>query len=231
MEKKSDKVIRTVIIVLVGLTAAMNLLGGIGTICAAFFTKKYPPMWALYDYQWLYQLFVVVTTLVGIVGVWSTISLVKGGKRVYELAVAVVGVGTLVNLVHFLASMNLRGKGTPANVVFAINLVTLIALLLTKLPGIRERVDFTNPSGRVDGATASGLAAIVGGILCLTVGIWVAPSHTYNGENWALALQWPLALAGAVLVLGGLGSLYSVLRDVVREERLQEGTTAGKASR
>lgn len=196
MEKKSNKVLRTVIIVLVGITAAMNLLGGIGTICAAFFTKKYPPMWALYDYQWLYQLFVFVTTLVGIVGVWSTISLVKGGKRVYEIAVAVVGIGTLVNLIHYLASVNLRGKGTPANVVFAINLVTLIALLLTKLPGIRERVDFTNPSGRVDGATASGLAAIVGGILCLTVAIWVAPSHTFNGENWALTLQLPLALAG-----------------------------------
>ena len=36
MNDKTSKVLRATVIIFMGLTAAMNLLGGAGTICAAF---------------------------------------------------------------------------------------------------------------------------------------------------------------------------------------------------
>jgi hypothetical protein len=44
MNSRIGKALRIIAVILMGLNAAMNLLGGIGTVCAAFLTEKYPPM-------------------------------------------------------------------------------------------------------------------------------------------------------------------------------------------
>jgi hypothetical protein len=61
MKDHLGKTITVVAIVFMGLTAAMNILGGIGTVCAAFLTKQFPSMLELLDYQWLYQIVMIVT--------------------------------------------------------------------------------------------------------------------------------------------------------------------------
>ena len=65
---KTGNTLRTIAIVGMGLTATMNIVGGIGTVCAAFLTKDFPPMWSLLEYQWLYQVLMIVTILLGLGG-------------------------------------------------------------------------------------------------------------------------------------------------------------------
>lgn len=73
---KSGKLIKLVAIILFGLTSAMNLLGGAGTSCVAFSNNVGYRMAfkQLMDVRWLYQLFVVTTVIIGIVGIWATIN-------------------------------------------------------------------------------------------------------------------------------------------------------------
>lgn len=222
---RAGKVLRIVAIILLGLTAAMNLLGGIGTTCAAFSDKvEYKMAFKeILDYRWLYQVFVVTAILIGIVGVWATIRLVRGGPTVYRDALIVLAVGTLLAGVHYFTSMALRGKAAPANVKFYLNALTLVVFLLFRAPGIRDRVDFLKPGGKSAAASASGMAAILSGILMLTIFTWAGPSHTFFGENWVEVLQTPLNIGGAFLVMGGLVTLVKVALDVFRKEIPEAG--------
>jgi len=218
---KSDrlgKILRTAAIILVGLTAAMNILGGVGTTCAAFLTKQYPPMWALMDYRWLYQLFVIVTVAIGLVGVWTTIGLARGRKNAYRDALIVLAAGTLVGAVHMIASLALRGKAVPANVKLYLNALTLLYALILRLPGLRKRVTFSEQSDGADRATAAGMAAIVSGITVLSVFYWAGPSHTHSGDNWVYVLQTPIYLAGGLLLVAGLAQLARAVLEAYRQE-------------
>jgi hypothetical protein len=217
MNDKLGKVLRTIAIILMGLTAAMNILGGAGTSCAAFFTKKYPPMWALYDYRWLYQALVITTVPLGIAGVWATIALVRGRRRAYRNTLIILVIGTILGAIQMYASLALRGKAVPANVKLYINAITLLAFLLFRLPGIRDRVDFESGDG-ADKTTAGGLSAIVAGCVLLSTAAWAGPSHTYQGTNWVHLFQTPLDIGGALLLAGGIGLLARVALDIVRQE-------------
>lgn len=205
MKDPLGRILRIVAIIFMGLTGAMNVLGGIGTVCAAFLTKQFPPMWALLDYQWLYQTLMIVTILIGLAGVWATIRLAKGGETVYRDAIIVLVVGTAVGAVHYFASMALRGKAAPANVKLYLNILTLLLFLMLKLPGIRDRVDFGRPTDAGVGQTAAGLTAIIVGLVVLTTSVWVGDSHLYEGVNWTHVLG--EFLAGSGLALVGMGGL------------------------
>ncbi len=207
MNQKQAKVLRIIVIIFMGLTAAMNILGGIGTVCAAFLTKDYPPMWALYDYQWLYQTLMITTILIGIVGVWGTVKLVYGGSSVYRKAVIILVIGTILAGIQFYASMVLRGEAVPTNIKFYTNALTLIVYLFLRAPNIRDRVDFSKPGDKSDKAAAGGMAAFVSGIVMLTIFEWAGPSHTYMGVNWIDVLKAPLNVGGAILVIGGFVSV------------------------
>jgi hypothetical protein len=218
MNDKVGRVLRTVAIVLLGLTAAMNLLGGIGTTCAAFgFTREYRIAFAdLHEFKWLYQALVITTVLIGIAGIWATIALVRGKRNAFRNAVIILVVGSILGAVQFIASMALRGEATPANVKFFANALTLVVFLLIRVPSIWQHVDFSAQEDRIDGATAGGLAAIVAGLIVLTVPSWAAPSHTYQGHNWVNVIEYPLNLVGTVLVIGGVLLLAWVGVSVVR---------------
>ncbi len=204
-----------------GSTAAMNILGGIGTVCAAFLTKDYPPMWALLDYQWLYQSLMILTIIVGLVGAWATIRVVRGGVNVYRDALILLAVGTVLAAVQMFASLMLRGKAVPANMKLYINLLTLIYFLALRLPGLRGKVDFGSPDDTATRGMSSGLAAIVAGAVTVTTSIWVGSSHLYAGNNWVNVLRTPLLLSGAAFI--GLGLL--ILGQVTtRHSLLTEGT-------
>jgi hypothetical protein len=212
------KILKIVAIVFMGLTAAMNILGGIGTVCAAFLTKQYPPMWALLDYQWLYQIVMIVTIALGLGGVWATIKLIKGGETAYRDAVILLAAGTVVGAVQVVASLALRGKAVPANVKLYINALTLILFLLLRLPGVRELVSFTKEDDQNVQTLASGLAAILTGTLVLSTTIWVGGSHVHEGFNWVQVLREPLLGSSAVLL--GMGVL-NFLRLAIRKRGRQ----------
>jgi hypothetical protein len=207
MNQKTGKILRIVAVVLLGLTAAMNLLGGVGTTCAAFFTKKYPPMWSLMDFQWLYQTLVVLTVPLGLVMIWATVVLLRGKSNALKISIWLLVVGTLLGAIHMGASLALRGKAVPANVKLYLNLITLVVFFILTLPGVRKFVDFSKPSGASGGATAGGFAAIVAGIVMLSTIVWAAPTHTYQGENWVNVIYVPLMTVGTVLTMFGFGLL------------------------
>jgi hypothetical protein len=167
MKDPLGKILRVVAIIFMGLTGTMNLLGGIGTVCAAFLTRQFPPMLALLDYQWLYQSVMIVTILIGVGGIWATIRLAKGGENVYRNSLILLLVGTVVGAVHYYASMILRGSAAPANVKLYMNALTLLLFLLLGLPGIRDRVNFDRSGEDGVSYTAAGLTAIIIGGWCL----------------------------------------------------------------
>lgn len=214
---KTGKILRIVAIILFGATAAMNLLGGIGTSCVAFSNNVGYRMAFkdLMDYRWLYQALVVTTILLGLAGIWATVKLVRGGPKVYRNALILLILGCVLGGIHYYASMALRGKAAPANVKFYINLLTLIVFLVFKAPGIRELVNFTDPGGKSEARTAGGVAAIVCGVLCLTVFQWAGPSHSIVGENWTYVFFVPLVTIGTVLTLGGVGLIAKVISDIL----------------
>jgi hypothetical protein len=218
MSPKTGKILRIVAIVLIGMTAAMNILGGVGTSCAAFFTRDFPPMWSLYDYRWLYQTFVITTTLVGIAGVWGTVTLAQGKKKAFRNVMIILVVGTVLALAQYIASQSLRGKATPANVKFFTNAFTLLYFAILTLPSIRKYVDFEAHEDSPDLAIGGGLAAIVAGGIVMTVNSWVGSSHIFEGENWVTLIQRPLNLSGAFLVAAGIATLVWVIMTVVRKE-------------
>lgn len=207
MNDKTGRTLRIIAIIFMGLTAAMNILGGIGTVCAAFLTKQFPPMWALLEYQWLYQSLMITTIIVGIAGVWATIVLIRGRATAYRNALIVLVIGSVLGAIQYYASMTLRGSATPANMKFFINALTLLFFLLLKIPGLRDRVDFTKPGDEETQAATVGLTAVVTGLFVLTTSIWAGPSHSIEGENWVLVLQGQLVATGILLTIVGVRSL------------------------
>lgn len=210
MKNTIGKILRVVAIIFMAMTAAMNILGGAGTSCAAFFTKNYPPYWVLIkpvDYRWLYQSFVITTIALGIAGIVITVGLVRGGKHAYRNTLIVLMIGTVLNAIHYYSSMTIIGKAAPANVVFYINLFTLIIFLVLALPGLREKVDFSKHGKDTDKNTGAGLAAMVSGVVILSTPMWVGASHIYMGSNWVFVLGWPIYIFGTFLTIGGIGLL------------------------
>lgn len=215
MEDKTGKNLRIIGIVFFALTTAMNILGGTGTVCAAFLTKKYPMVDILrpVDYRWLYQTFMIVTILIGLVGIWATIALIRGRSRAFQNALIVLVVGTLVSGIHFYASMSIRGSATPANMKFFANVITLILFIVFGLPGVRERVNFNHPGDSQSQMSSGGLAAITTGLLILSVKFWVGDSHIHEGNYWVDVIKLPLLIGGSTLSLTGLVMLTKVTFD------------------
>jgi roadblock/LC7 domain-containing protein len=206
MNKKSGKFLRVIAIILMAMTAAMNIMGGIGTSCAAFFTKKYPPYWVLIkpvDYRWLYQLFVITTLAIGIAGVIVIVGLIRGKKNAFRNTLIVLLIGSVLNAIHYFTSLTVIGKAAPANVVFYINLITLVVFLILSIPRLRATVNFERDSKNSD-KMAGGVAAMVIGTVILSTPMWAGASHAYMGSNWVDVLAWPIYIGGTILVLIGL---------------------------
>ncbi|HET7010199.1 MAG TPA: hypothetical protein VFI11_05440 [Anaerolineales bacterium] len=203
MTDASGKALRVIAIVLMGLTAAMNVLGGVGTVCAAFLTESFPSMRPLLEYRWLYQLLMILTILTGIAGAWLTMRLIKSAAGSYRLSLALLLVGKFFAAVQVVASLALRGKAVPANMKLYANALTLIVFLLIKLPGIWQRVGLEDRGAPERAGTAAGMAAIAAGLLVLTTSLWVGSSHIYEGNNWVHVLRSPLLVSGSVLLLLG----------------------------
>ncbi len=218
---KTGRIIKIIAIIFMGMTTAMNLMGGAGTSCVAFSNNVGYRMAfkEIMDVRWIYQVLVVTTVALGIAGIWSTVKLIRGGKSVYKTALIILAIGTVLGAIHYFTSLGLRGKAAPANVKFYLNVITLLIFLALNLPGIRNRIDFSSRGdGKASKAAAAGMAAIVMGIITLTVFDWAAPTHTLNGENWVYVFYTPLMVFGTVFFVGGLGSLIWSIVSIFNQE-------------
>ncbi|MCC6801056.1 MAG: hypothetical protein IT325_13150 [Anaerolineae bacterium] len=220
MTVKSARILWIVAVVALGLTTAMNLFGGIGTVCAAFLTENFPPMLVLLDHQWLYQRMMLITIGIGIAGASATFALFRGGSNAYRNALLVLIAGVVMGELHTRASLELRGKMVPANVKFYLNLFTLILFLILGLPSLRNRVSFASPRGRIEATAAGGLAALIVGATMLTIPLWVGDTHTYEGTDWTNVLQPGLSIVALAFMAGGLGVFVKAVLEVVRRPDL-----------
>ena len=79
------KILRIVGIVLLGITAVITLISGVGTTCVALDPVKYE-MEAIAPYQWLYILYVVAGLIIGVMGILAVIALIKSKPAAYRAA-------------------------------------------------------------------------------------------------------------------------------------------------
>ena len=200
------KTLRILGIVLMSLTAAFTLLGGAGTSCVAFNPTGYGPMFAsIASYQWLWILFVVIGVVVGALGIRAVVLLVRGASQAYRYALTLLIIGSILNLIHMLASRALRGSSMPVDAVFYANLLTLIVFLLFRLPGIWQGVNYEKPPEEKEtGRQAASMAMAVTGVLTLTIQYLMAPTHTINGINYADVWHTTLTIIGAALLAGSV---------------------------
>lgn len=202
------KFLRFIGIVLMALTGGFTLLGGIGTTCAALFPTKYDSMTALAPFQWLYILFVLTGIVIGIMGIRATILLIKGTDKSYRDALISLIAGVVIGFIHIFVSQALRGKSMPVDAVVYTTVFTLIIFLLFKIPIIWQGVDFSKGDAKSN-KSAGSAAAILLGLMTLTIQYMMASTHTWDGVNFANVFNTSLTLIGGGLILAGLGLFVS----------------------
>jgi hypothetical protein len=197
------KILRIIGIVLFGLTVAFTLLGGIGSTCAALVAEGYDSMKPLVPYKWLYQLLVVLTVGIAIYGIKVTINLIRGKEGAYKGAIITLVVALLAGGIQMIASEILRGASAPTNMRVYFTIFTLVIFLLFRIPGIWEKIKFSNADESGGNGTAAGMAMFTAGVLKLTVHIWASPTHTWDGINYADVWHIQLMIVGWTLLAFG----------------------------
>lgn len=220
-ESGFSKFLRFIGILFMSLTAGFTVLGGVGTSCAALFPTKWDSMAPLAPFQWLYILYVIVTIAIGVLGIRAVVMLAKGKPGSYKAAMTALLLGLIVGVIHIITSRSLRGSSMPVDAVVYITVLTLVIFLLFRIPSIWSGVDFTK-APRKEGRKSGGAAAIVTGVLCLTIQYFMAPTHTWGGVNYADAFNSTMTIVGSLLVLLGADlviSHYVAIRVLKHETR------------
>lgn len=203
------KTLRFIGILLMGITALFSIAGGVGTTCVALNPTGFGESMALLaPFQWLYILFVIVTTAIGIMAARAVFLLAKDKPNSYRYALISLVLGIVVGVIHMLVSRALRGKSMPVDGVVYTTVLTLIVFLLFRIPKIWQGVDYTSGgSNDSSGRLAAAITLLVTGILTLTVQHWAGPTHTWDGTNWAAAFLVTSTMLGMGQLLGGTALL------------------------
>lgn len=205
------KFLRFIGIVLMGLTGGFTLLGGIGTTCAALFPAKYESMASLAPFQWLYILFVITGIAIGLWGLWATIKLVRGTSDSYKMSMQALIAGVLIGELHIYMSQMLRGKSMPVDAVVYTTVLTLVIFLLFRIPFIWQGVNFDKGNTKSN-LPAGGAAAILLGIMTLTIQYTMGSTHTWGGVNYADAFNTSMTVIGVGLLILGAGLFVSAAK-------------------
>jgi hypothetical protein len=200
------KTLRFIGILFMGITALFTIAGGLGTTCVALNPTGFGESMALLaPFQWLYILFVIITTVIGIMAARAVVLLAKGRSHSYRNAVIALIMGIVVGAIHMLVSRSLRGKSMPVDAVVYTTVLTLVIFLLFRIPKIWQGVDYAKADSNDKTGKMAGVATLlVTGLLTLTVQYWAGPSHTWGGTNWAAAFSVTTWMLGLGQLLGGM---------------------------
>jgi hypothetical protein len=220
------KTLRFIGILLMGITALFTIASGVGTTCVALNPTSFGESMAkLAPFQWLYILFVIVTTAIGVMAARAVFLLAKGKPNSYRYSIIALVLGIAIGVIHMMVSRGLRGKSMPVDAVVYTTVLTLIVFLLFRIPKVWQGVDYKE-GDVIDntGANAAAITLFVTGILTLTVQHWAGPTHTWDGTNWAAAFLITRSMLGLGQILGGLAILtlrgkagISVNRPIVQD--------------
>jgi hypothetical protein len=205
------KTLRFIGIVLMALTGGFTLLGGIGTTCAALFPTRWDSMAPLAPFQWLYILFVLTGIFLGVWGIQATVKLVRGKPDAYKTSLQVLIAGAAIGGIHIYISRLLRGKSMPVDAVVYTTVLTLVIFLLLRIPFLWQGANFEKGDAKSN-RMAGGAAAILLGLLTLTIQFTMGSTHTWNSVNYADAFNTTMTITGIGLLLFGMGLLVGVKR-------------------
>ncbi len=201
------KFLRFIGILFLSISALFNIAGGAGTTCVALNPKGYGPKFAaIANFQWLYILYVLVTLAFGVMMVRAVVLAIKGRDNAYRYSMISLIGATVVGVIHIITSRALRGSSMPVDGVVYATVLTLIIFLVFKIPGVWEKVDFTKAKKK-DSETAGGAAAIVVGVLSLTIQYMMASTHTINGVNYGDAFHLTMTVVGLSLLVSGISAI------------------------
>lgn len=204
------KFLRGLGIVLMALTAGFTLLGGIGTTCVALKPTGFSESMArLAPFQWLYILFVLVGIALGILGIRATVLLIKGREKAYRDALIVLIAGAVASVIHMAVSQALRGKSMPVDAIVYTTFLTLALFLIFRIPYIWKGVNFARGNVQSN-QPAGGAAAILLGVMTMSIQYTMAGTHTWDGVNYAGAFNITMTGLGVACIL--LGSLFLAWR-------------------
>ena len=208
VNKTWAKILRTVAILLMSLTAAFTIMGGAGTSCVAISRTGFGGSFSgIAPFQWLYILFVVITFAFGVMGARAVYLLIKGRSNAYRYSlIALVG-GSIVGVIHIITSRALRGGSMPVDMVTYTSIFTLAVFLVFRIPGIWEQIKLTGSIRGQNAGISGGLAAITSGAIALTIQYWMGATHTIHGVNFADVWHTQLQLIGWGLVVVGVACL------------------------
>ena len=213
------KVLRFVGVLLMGITAFVTLASGIGTTCVALAAETYKSMAGIAPYKWLYVLFVLVTIAIGVMGARAVVLLVKRRANAYRYTMIALVSGLVVGGIHMAVSRALRGSSMPVDGIVYITVLTLVVFLIFRIPGVWAKVDYGKASQK-ETDQAGGAAAIVMGILALTIQFWMAPTHTLGGVNYADAFHSAMLVSGVGLIL--IGSVLLAVGSGIKIEQRRD---------
>jgi hypothetical protein len=199
------KTLRFIGILLMGITSLFTIAGGLGTTCVALNPTGFGESMApLAKFQWLYIIFVIATTAIGIMAARAVFLLAKGRSNSYRYAIVALALGIVVGGIHMIVSRNLRGSSMPVDGVVYTSVLTLIVFLIIRFPPVWKGVNYySEGSGDKSGPMAAAFTLFITGILTLTVQYWAGPTHTWGGMNWAETFEITRILMGLSQLLGG----------------------------
>jgi hypothetical protein len=200
------RILRIVGIVLLGVTAVITLLSGMGTTCVALDATRYDGMESIAGYRWLYLFYVAAGIVIGVLGIRGTVALVRSRPSSYRAALVALLLGLATGGLHMATSRALRGNSMPTDFIVYATLLTLAVFLLFRLPRIWNGL---NLAGKDEGQSGlgTGVALMVSAITVLTVQLWAGPSHSMGGVNYADAWHQAMALVGWTMGVAGSGFL------------------------
>ncbi len=205
------KILRFIGIVLMALTAGFTLLGGIGTICAALFPTKWASMAPLASFQWLYILFMLSGVVLGILGIWASIKLIRGTSDAYKVSIQVLVAGVMIGGFHIYMSRLLRGSSMPVDAVVYTTLFTLVIFLILRIPFLWQGVNFDKGDSKSN-RMAAGVASILLSFMTLTIQYTMSSTHTWDGTNYANAFNMLMTSSGIGLLLLGIKILIGRIK-------------------
>jgi hypothetical protein len=194
-------------VILLGVTAVVTILGGAGTSCVALNPNGFGASMAkLAPFQLVFQMLVVVSLAAGIFGTLVTFWLAKGKGRAYLYSLVFLAVGLVSSGIQFYFSATYRGSTAPNNMRLYLTALTLLVFLLLRLPGIWQKAGLESRSSAPGGAAPAGGAALfLAGLITLTVPLWAAPTHFFNGYNTAAEWLVPTLAIGTLMMASGAG--------------------------
>jgi hypothetical protein len=214
------KFLRFIGIMFMGISAAVTLLGGVGTTCVALNAAAYDSMKAIANYQWLYIAYVLIGVALGVLGIRATVQLVRAKKGAEKSALIILAASVVIGVIHIFTSRALRGSSMPVDGVVYINVIALVIFLLFQIPKVKEMSLFDQETAD-DAAASGGLVAFVAGVLVLSVQMWAGPTHLLDGINYADAFHNALLGIGSVLVVFGLALISKALLYVPKRKTVK----------